>query len=110
MKKHDDYSHVSCLIVAYLTGKLSMTERDELEAWVNASDDHLHMMADFTSVCWHARQARSFEEPDKMVSWHLIQEKVASLPGTLPLPDLHEKEWMSGRRVSFLWGLVGVLR
>jgi hypothetical protein len=102
MKKHNDYLPVSCLIVGYLTGELSMTELDELGAWVNATDDHLHMMADFTSVCWHAREARSFEEPDKIVSWHLIQEKVACLPGALPLPELEEKEWMSGRRVSFL--------
>ena len=57
MKKHDDYLHVSCLIVGYLTGKLNAAELEELENWVNASDDHLHMMADFTSVCWHARQA-----------------------------------------------------
>jgi hypothetical protein len=102
MKKDDNYSHVSCLIVGYLTGELSTTERDELEVWVNASDDHLHMMADFTSVCWHARQALSFEEPDKIVSWHLIQEKVACLPGTPPLPDLREAEWTVGRRMSAL--------
>ena len=98
MKKHDDYLHVSCLIVGYLTGKLNAAELEELENWVNASDDHLHMMADFTSVCWHARQARSFEEPDKIVSWHLIQEKVACRQGALPLPDLREREWMVGRR------------
>jgi hypothetical protein len=109
MKKHDNYSHVSCLIVGYLTDELSMTERDELDAWVNASDDHLHMMADFTSVCWHARQASSFEEPDKIISWHQIQEKVACLPGTPPLPDLRETRWTVERRAPVMRVLRAVL-
>ena len=101
MKKHDDYLHVSCLIVGYLTGELSMSEQDELDAWVNASDDHLHMMADFSSIDWHAQQARFFEEPDKIVSWHLIQQKVVCLPDAPPLPDLRETEWtMAHRKVA----------
>jgi hypothetical protein len=109
MKKHDDYLHVSCLIVGYLTDKLTATEQSELEDWVNASDDHLHMMADFSSIDWHAQQARFFEEPDKIVSWHLIQLKVACLPGTPPLPDLREIRWTVERRASVMRLLRAVL-
>lgn len=98
MKNYENYSHVSRLIVGYLIGSIRATELRELEDWVNASDDHLHMMADFGSIGWHARQARSFEEPDKVISWHLIQEKVACLPGTPPLPDLRETKWTVGKR------------
>lgn len=106
MKPHECYSPISRLIVRYLTGALSAAELKALEDWVNASDDHLVMMADFGSIGWHAQQARSFEEPDKMISWHLIQEKVARLPGTPPLPDLQEREWMVRRRVSFFLRMV----
>src|ERR1700744_1759116 len=105
MKKQDTpdhYSHVSRLVVGYLTGELNPTELTELENWVNASDDHLQMMADFTSVGWHARQARPFEEADKIGSWHLIQAKVALLAGAPPLPDLQETEWTFGKRASML--------
>ena len=96
------YSPISRLIVGYLTDELTAAERLSLEDWINASDDHLQMMADFCSVCWHARQALTFEEPDKIVSWHLIQEKVALLPDAAPLPDLLDTEWTLRRRVSVL--------
>jgi hypothetical protein len=36
----------------------------------------------------------------------MIQEKVARLPGTPPLPDLEETEWRVGRRVSLLFWLI----
>lgn len=101
-RKHEPYSHVSRLIVRYLTGDLNATEAKKLETWINASDDHLHMMAEFSSICWHARQARSFEEPDKRNSWNLIREKVARLPDTPPLPDLRETEWTVTRRAPLL--------
>lgn len=100
------YSRISRLIVGYLTDDLRTAEWQALEDWVNASDDHLVMMADFGSIGWHAQQARSFEEPDKLFSWHLIQEKVARLPGTPPLPDLQEREWTVRQRVSFFFRLV----
>ncbi|HEV2483284.1 MAG TPA: hypothetical protein VGS79_26645 [Puia sp.] len=106
MKPQERYSYISRLIVRYLTGALSSAELQALEDWVNASDDHLVMMADFGSIGWHAQQARSFEEPDKMISWHLIQEKVARLPGAPPLPDLQEREWTVRRRVSFFLRIV----
>jgi hypothetical protein len=88
MNNCENYLPISRLIVGYLTGKLTAAQREALEHWVNASDDHLRMMADFTSVCWHACQARTFEEPDKRHSWQVIQEKVARLPDSPPLPDL----------------------
>ena len=106
MKPQEHYSLISRLIVSYLTGALSAAKWQVLEDWVNASDDHLLMMADFGSIGWHAQQARSFEEPDKMISWHLIQEKVSRLPGTPPLPDLQEREWTVRRQVSFLLRIV----
>ena len=102
MKNYENYSSISRLIVGYLTDELTAAELLELERWINASDDHLQMMADFSSVCWHARQALSFEEPDKIVSWHLIQEKVALLPDAPPLPDLRDTEWTVRKRGAVL--------
>lgn len=102
MKDQEHYSHVSRLIVGYLTDDLAPAEWAELEQWVNASDDHLQMMADFSSICWHASQARAFEEPDKKISWHLIQEKVSKLPDIPPLPDLKETEWTVRKHASLL--------
>lgn len=102
MNNQEHYSQVSRLIVGYLTGELTLAELAELEKWINASNDHLQMMADFCSVCWHARQARAFEEPDKKISWHLIQEKVSKLPDIPPLPDLKETEWTVRKHASFL--------
>ena len=104
MKPPKQYSHVSRLIVGYLTDKLTTAEWKELEDWVNASDDHLQMMADFSSIGWHAQEARAFGEADKVGSWHLIQEKVARLPEAPPLPDLRETEWTAGRRFFLLPG------
>ena len=98
MQDHENYSPVSRLIVGYLTDDLSAAERQALEDWVNASDDHLQMMADFTSVCWHAQEALQFQEPDKKISWYLIQEKVARLPDTPPLPDLRDTRWTVKKR------------
>jgi hypothetical protein len=104
----NSYSILSRLVVGYLTDELTAAELLSLEEWIRVSDDHLRMMADFTSVCWHAREALVFEEPDKMGSWLLIQGKVALLAGVAPLPDLRESEWVVGRRVSVL-GIFRVL-
>lgn len=109
MPTPEPYSHVSRLIVRYLTGDLNPAEQRELETWIHASDDHLHMMADFGSICWFAEESKAFEEPDKRVSWNLIQAKVALRPGTPPLPDLRVTEWTVRRRESLLRRLRAIL-
>jgi hypothetical protein len=93
MEGPDNYLPVSRLIVGHLTGALTKSEERQLERWVNASVDHLRMMAEFSSICWHAREARRFEEADKQASWSQIQKRVAQLPDAPPLPDLQQKEW-----------------
>lgn len=98
MEEHEDYSPVSRLIVGYLKGDLSEADQQTLSDWANASEDHLRMMAEFSSICWHAREARRFEEADKQASWSRIQQQVARLPGAPPLPDLQQKKWVTGRR------------
>jgi hypothetical protein len=94
--QQEDYSRISRLIVAHLTGTLDATGEDELGAWVHASEDHLRMMAEFGSRSWHARQTQEFEEADKRASWARIQEEVARLPGVPPLPDLRQPKWTVG--------------
>jgi hypothetical protein len=94
--QQEDYLRISRLIIAHLTGALDAAGEVELEAWVNASEGHLRMMAEFGSVCWHARQTREFEDADKRASWARIQEEVARLPGAPPLPDLRQPEWTVG--------------
>jgi hypothetical protein len=97
MEEHEDYSPVSRLIIGYLKGELSETQQQSLTDWANASEDHRCMMEEFKSVCWHVREARRFEEADKLASWSRIQQQVAQLPGAPPLPDLKEREWVKKR-------------
>jgi len=94
--QQEDYSRISRLIVAHLTGALDATGEAELGAWVRASEDHLRLMAEFGSRSWHARQTREFEEADKLATWTHIQQQVARLPGALPLPDLRQPKWTAG--------------
>ncbi len=95
MKGPDNYLPVSRLIVGHLTGALTKSEERQLERWVNASVDHLRMMAEFSSICWHAREARRFEEADKQASWTQIQKRVAQLPMRHPCPTCSKRNGAS---------------
>jgi anti-sigma factor RsiW len=107
--EHEHYSRISQLIVTHLTGELSETEQQELDAWINSSADHLRMMTEFNSIRWQALRARQYEEANKAACWARIQQRVAATPDAPPLPDLIEPRWVNNRRVQVLQALRVIL-
>ena len=107
--EHEHYSRVSQLIITWLTGELSETEQQELDAWINSCPDHQRMMTEFNSIRWQALRARQYEEANKAACWARIQERVAATPDAPPLPDLMEPRWVTNRRVQVLQALRVIL-
>jgi len=40
--------HIACLILLYIHGQLSLQQHDELDAWVEASDENVELFATAT--------------------------------------------------------------
>lgn len=80
MKKlHTDKGfRAAYLIGRYLQGSIAQQENEELQAWLNSSDQNRQLFEELLSVEALENQLQQFENTDSSMGWQRLQEKISS--------------------------------
>lgn len=102
---NDERDHIEDLIGKYLAGEASFSEREEVERWVNESEQNRNYFDQLKVIFEKASKVKEWQQFDADVAWLKLKAKLHQEARVVPL---HKRIWPTLRIAAGILFVLGV--